>query len=206
MRRQRARALLVDLDGVLRHFSTIKTREVERRYGMEPGRLWETASVWGRMQPALAGEVTHDQWMSTVVGELVFAAGGHERAVAAVAEWQADRGAVNAGLLDFIRSVRTAGLPVGIATNGTDVLAADLDALGLAGEVDVVVNSSEVGVHKPAKEFFVAACQAIRVPPPLVLFIDDDDRAVRGARAAGLSALRWSGPDDLRYVRAALEL
>ncbi|WP_033343881.1 HAD family hydrolase [Catenuloplanes japonicus] len=206
MRRQRARALLVDLDGVLRHFSTIKTQEIEQRYGMEPGRLWQTASVWGRMQPALAGEVTQAQWMSTVADELVFAAGGPERAQAAVAEWQAERGAVDADMLAFVRSVRAAGLPVGIATNGTDTLAADLDTLGLTGEADVVVNSSEVGMHKPAKEFFVAACLAIGVPPPLVLFIDDDDRAVRGARAAGLSALRWSGPDDLRYVRAALDL
>ena len=206
MRRQRARALLVDLDGVLRHFSKIKTQEIERRYGMEPGRLWQTASVWGRMQPALVGEVSHAQWMSVVVDELTFAAGGPERARAAVDEWQAEHGTVDRDLLAFLRDVRAAGLPVGIATNGTDALPAALDALALTAEVDVVVNSSVVGVHKPAKEFFVAACQALQLPPSLVFFIDADDRAVRGARAAGLSALRWSGPDDLRYVRAALDL
>ncbi|MDR7273305.1 HAD family hydrolase [Catenuloplanes atrovinosus] len=206
MRRQRARALLVDLDGVLRHIPVNKAQEIERRYGMEPGRLRQTASVWGRMQPALVGEVSHAQWMSVVADELAFAAGGPERARAAVAEWQAERGTVDQTVLSFVRDVRAAGLPVGIATNGTDALGAELDALGLTGEVDVVVNSSEVGAHKPAKEFFLAACQAIGVPPPAVFFIDADDRAVRGARAAGLSALRWSGPDDLRYVRAALEV
>ncbi|GAB7043332.1 MULTISPECIES: HAD family hydrolase [Catenuloplanes] len=206
MRRQRARALLVDLDGVLRHVPDIKLQEIEQRYGMEPGRLLDTATVWGRMQPALVGEVSHAQWMSVVADELTFAAGGPERARAAVHEWQAERGVVDQSMLAFLRDVRAAGLPVGIATNGTDALPADLDALGLTGEVDVVVNSSVVGVHKPAKGFFVAACQALQLPPSLVFFIDADDRAVRGARAAGLSALRWSGPDDLRYVRAALDL
>jgi putative hydrolase of the HAD superfamily len=29
---------------------------------------------------------------------------------------------------------------------------------------------------------------------------------VRGARAAGLAAIRWGGPADLRYLRAALDL
>jgi putative hydrolase of the HAD superfamily len=37
-----------------------------------------------------------------------------------------------------------------------------------------------------------------------VLFVDDDDRMISGARVAGLPAYRWSGPEGLRYVRAAL--
>jgi putative hydrolase of the HAD superfamily len=36
--------------------------------------------------------------------------------------------------------------------------------------------------------------------------VDDDDRVVRGARAAGLSAYRWTGPQHLTYLRKALEL
>jgi putative hydrolase of the HAD superfamily len=39
-----------------------------------------------------------------------------------------------------------------------------------------------------------------------VLFVDDSDRCVRGARVAGLSAYRWNGPDDLPYLRSALGL
>jgi len=39
-----------------------------------------------------------------------------------------------------------------------------------------------------------------------VLFVDDDDRVVRGARAAGLSAYRWAGPEHLSYLRKVLDL
>ena len=107
-------------------------------------------------------------------------------------------------MLAFVREVRAAGIRVGLGTNATDLLDADLAALGLTEELDVIVNSSVVGVHKPGKEYFQAACEALATPPGRVLFVDDEDRAVAGARVAGLSAHRWSGPADLRYLRAAL--
>jgi len=122
----------------------------------------------------------------------------------AVAEWAAYRGEVDPEVLAFVRELRAAGVPVGLATNATDALDADLAQLGLVGEVDVVVNSSVVGAHKPTVEYFQQACQAIGAPPSRVLFVDDTDRHVRGARVAGLAAYRWSGPADLRYLRAAL--
>ncbi|MEU7399651.1 HAD-IA family hydrolase, partial [Streptomyces albogriseolus] len=131
-------------------------------------------------------------------------AGGPDRARAAVEQWQRYRGEVDTEVLDFVREVRAAGITVGLATNATDLLDADLTTLGLVGELDVVVNSSALGVHKPAPEYFQAACQALATPPARVLFVDDEDWAVRGARSAGLSAHRWGGHGDLRYLRAAL--
>jgi putative hydrolase of the HAD superfamily len=82
----------------------------------------------------------------------------------------------------------------------------DLETLGVRNEVDVVVNSSVIGVYKPTREFFAEACGAIGIPAARVLFVDDEDRNVRGARAAGLAAYRWNGPMDVAYLRAALGL
>ena len=42
--------------------------------------------------------------------------------------------------------------------------------------------------------------------PARVLFVDDTDRHVRGARVTGLAAYRWNGAADLPYLRAALVL
>ncbi|RKR90716.1 putative hydrolase of the HAD superfamily [Micromonospora pisi] len=204
MARERATALLVDLDGVLRQWDPAVTEAVEREFGLPAGALLETAMRWSLLQPAVTGQISHLDWMAGVAEALAEPAGGRERAVAAVDQWQAYRGVVDPDVLAFVREVRASGHRVGLATNATDRLDTDLATLELVDEVDLVLNSSALGVHKPAKEFFQLACQALGSPPGRVLFVDDDDRSVRGARAAGLSAYRWSGPADLPYLRAAL--
>ena len=103
--------------------------------------------------------------------------------------------AVAADLLELVSEARAAGRRVGIAA------AADARS-DLADRFDAVVDSTA----KPAPAFFAAACAAVSALPAQTLFVDDTDRAIRGARAAGLAAMRYSGPDDLRYLRAALDL
>ncbi|MEU8219295.1 HAD-IA family hydrolase [Micromonospora taraxaci] len=205
MARERATALLLDLDGVLRRFDPAVAAGVEREYGLADGVLLEIAMQWGRLRPVLTGQLSHAQWVDSVADALAEPAGGPERARAAVEQWQRYRGEVDTEVLDFVREVRAAGITVGLGTNATDLLDADLADLGLAGEFDVVVNSSTLGVHKPAPEYFQGACVALATAPARVLFVDDEDWAVRGARAAGLSAHRWGGHADLRYLRAALD-
>lgn len=204
--RQRASALLIDLDGVLRTWDPQVVAAVEMRHGLKPGALFATAMHDSRLRPAVTGRVGHADWMTGVVQALTEQTGDAAAARAAVDEWQSYRGQVDPQVLAFVREVRAAGTPVGLATNATNLLDADLARLGLVGELDVVVNSSMLGVHKPAKDYFRQACLALGTPPDRVLFVDDEDRSVRGARVAGLSAYRWNGPADLPYLRAALDL
>jgi putative hydrolase of the HAD superfamily len=196
--RKRPEALLIDFDGVLRVWDASRTAAVEEKYGLPAGALTETAFASPRLGPALVGEVTDAEWMAGVGAAL----GSPE----AVAEWQNYRGEVSEKVLGLIRDVRAAGHPVALATNATDRLAADLVSLGLTGEFDAVVNSSEVGAPKPSREFFAVACAAVNVSPDRCLLVDDDDRQVRGARASGVSAYRWAGPDHVGYLRAAFGL
>jgi putative hydrolase of the HAD superfamily len=203
MLRQPAQALLIDLDGVLRRWDPAVPAAVEQSYGLEPGALLATAMSWELLRPAVAGEITDAEWMRLVAERLPLEPAA---AQAAVAQWRQDRGEVDPEVLAFVREVRAAGRPVGLATNATDLLRGDLEKLGLTGEVDAVLSSYELQVHKPAPEFFERACAALDIEPPWVLFVDDDDRAVRGARAARLPALRWTGPQDIPYLRKALAL
>jgi putative hydrolase of the HAD superfamily len=201
--RDPARALLIDFDGVLRRWDPAPMIAVELKYGLKPAALLETAMEWDVYRPAMAGELTHEEWMRVVASRLPLEAA---EAASAIAEWQAYRGEIDPDALSFVRDVRSAGRKVGLATNATDLLQSDLEALDLAGEFDVVVNSWDLKVHKPAPEYFQQACELIGEQPKHVLFVDDDDRAVRGARAAHLSAYRWTGPQHLPYLRKALEL
>lgn len=194
-RRRRPTALLIDCDGVLRHFNPAWPDEVERRHGLAGGALMATAFERDRLVPAITGQISHAEWMAGV-GEAL-------GAPAAVTEWATYRGDVVPAVADMIRDVRATGIPVGLATNATDRLDADLAELGLSDAFDAVVNSSVVGVAKPHPDYYVAGCKALGVAATDCLFLDDSSRFVAGARAAGLMAQRFTGEADVRYVRAA---
>ncbi len=204
--RERPLALLVDLDGVLRSFDPSLPADIERRYQLLDGELMRSAFTLSRILPVLVGAEAHAAWLDSVVADLAPVAGGHAQARAAVEEWQGHRGAVVPEALSLVREARAARIPVGLATNATDWLDADLAKLGLTGDFDTVINSSVIGAHKPTREFYDAACRAVGQAPARCLLVDDDDRNVRGARVAGLSAYRWNGAADLPYLRAALGL
>jgi putative hydrolase of the HAD superfamily len=201
--RDPARALLIDFDGVLRRWDPAPMIAVELEYGLKPAAFLETAMEWDVYRPAMAGELTHEEWLRVVASRLPLSSSD---ATAAVEEWQAYRGEVDPDALAFVREVRAAGRKVGLATNATDLLPADLDALDLTGEIDVVINSWDVKIHKPAPGYFARSAELIGELPKHILFVDDDERVVRGARAAGMSAYRWTGPQHLHYLRKALEL
>jgi putative hydrolase of the HAD superfamily len=203
LKRQPARALLIDLDGVLRRWDATVATAVEESYDLPPGTLLRTAMSWELLRPAVSGELTDAEWMAAVADRLPLPS---SEAADAVAKWQEHRGFVDPEVLAFVREVRAAGRPIGLATNATDLLRGDLATLGLAGEFDAVISSWELKIHKPAPEFFVRACAELGQEPPWVLFVDDDDRSVLGARVAKLPAFRWTGPDGIPYLKRALGL
>jgi putative hydrolase of the HAD superfamily len=196
----------VDFDGVLRRYDPAVSAAAERRYGLAPGAVLAAALEWERLLPAITGKITRAEWLTRVAEALSDRVGGPAAARALMVEWDAYRGAVVPEVLAFVRAARRGGVRVALATNATDDLDLDLAAFGVAGDFDAVANSAVLGVHKPTREYFEAACALVDTPPAQCLLLDDDDRNVRGARAAGLSALRLRGVADLRYARAALEL
>ncbi|GHJ49830.1 haloacid dehalogenase [Catellatospora sp. TT07R-123] len=199
MRRRPAEALLIDFDGVLRQYDPDAYPGFEQRHGVAPSALLDSGLTWGRLLPAITGYWTRQQWLDEIAADTGASA-------EAVAEWDAYRGRIDGPVLEFVRAARAAGRKVALVTNATDDLRQDLARFGLEAEFDAVISSAELRTHKPTKEFFAAACQAVQTPPDRCLLVDDTDRHIRGARVAGLSAMRWSGPADLPYLRAALSL
>ncbi|MEV6931481.1 HAD-IA family hydrolase [Dactylosporangium sp. NPDC051485] len=203
---QRPTALLIDFDGVLRAFDPSINAKIEQRYGLEPGTVLDTALQWDRLLPAITGRMTRADWLATVAATLADRVGGPERAAELMDEWVVYPGTVDPDVLQFVRDVRAAGHPVCVATNSTVEFREVLESFDLATEFDAVAISAEIGVHKPAKEYFQAACALIGTPPARCMLVDDTDRMIRGARAAGLTAYRYMPGDDLSYPRRAFGL
>ena len=60
------------------------------------------------------------------------------------------------------------------------------------------VASYQMRARKPAPEFYARALERIKVAPETCVFVDDLAGNVAGARAAGLDAIQFTGPDTLR--------
>jgi putative hydrolase of the HAD superfamily len=103
----------------------------------------------------------------------------------------------------LIRAARAAGVPVALSRSSGAT--GDVDAAG-DGEFDVVGPPGGPGAQRPSRTYFENACLALNVAPARCLYVGAEERDVRGARAAGLSAYRWNGPQDLAYLHAALGL
>lgn len=188
--------MLVDLDGVLRVWDPSLDATLERRYGLAPASIATAAFGPGSaLLDVVTGRLTDEEWRQDVVQRLVPWCGPSSEEV--VEQWSASVGAVDTGVLAVVRAARRAGWRVGLLTNATDRLNADLRRLGLDHEVDVVANSSELGVAKPDARVYVAACQLLGVRPAECVFVDDSEANVMAAALVGLEAHVHRGVREL---------
>lgn len=187
-------ALVVDLDGVLRLWTGQRTAAIEARHGLPDGALTAVAFHPDRLVPAVTGRVTDAAWRTGVAEELTRRHGAGGRA--AVHEWSAPVGEVDAEVLGLIRAQRRLRT-VALLSNATDRLRSDLRALGLDDEVDAVFSSAELGVAKPDPQVFARVCAALGVAPEQCLFVDDSTGHVAAAAALGLRAHHYRSAAEL---------
>lgn len=64
---------------------------------------------------------------------------------------------------------------------------------------DRIIASHHLGVRKPSAAFFRHLMEDLGAPASQILFVDDREENVAGARAAGLRAHRFAGVTDLRH-------
>jgi HAD superfamily hydrolase (TIGR01509 family) len=183
-------AVLVDLDGVVRHFDVAHREELERAHGLAPGAILEAAFDVARVGDASDGSITKAAWLAAV-GEAI---GAPEAALA----WGSSPAAVDTDVLAIVDELRADGLPVGILTNGTDEVAAELAALDLTDRFDHLFNSWEIGHTKPDRRVFAHCCAVLDLPPERVAFTDDSPAKLAGARELGMPVDPFVGADRLR--------
>lgn len=71
---------------------------------------------------------------------------------------------------------------------------------------EFAISSHHVGVCKPDPAIFARAVERAQLPPDAIVFFDDLQANVDGARAAGLRAFRTLGPSGVRDVLAREKL
>jgi HAD superfamily hydrolase (TIGR01509 family) len=197
------RALLIDLDGVIRIWDEAHDRLTEQHFGLPPGTMRSIAFAPALLELVITGKTTDEAWRHQIEQRLAEQFPWCD-AAAATQHWSTSAGAVDQQMLALVRQCR-GYIPVGLITNATSRLSRDLEHLHLSGEFDVIINSSVIGAAKPHRDIFLAALDALRAQPATTLFIDDSPGHVLAACDLSTIQYRYDKPPTQRHASAACE-
>jgi putative hydrolase of the HAD superfamily len=107
-----------------------------------------------------------------------------------------------AGMIDVVRALRGAGVPVGIVSNSEGKLAELAAEIGWGDDFLFVADSGKLGIEKPDPAIFHWAAERLAVPAAQVAHVGDSWAAdVEGALRAGMRAV-WFQPHGGGGTRA----
>jgi putative hydrolase of the HAD superfamily len=195
--------LVIDLDGVIRHWDAEHLRTHEERLGLPEGAIGAAAFDADRLGRAMDGRLPFEGWAAEI-GAAVAAAHGVDADEVAEA-WSEASWTIDLGVIELVQAVR-ATVPVALLSNASTRLRHDLEASEILDAFDAVVGSADVGVAKPDRGAYVAAADAIGVAVDRCCFVDDLQPNIEGARAAGMRAERFEDVDGLRALVVELGL
>ena len=98
------------------------------------------------------------------------------------------------GARELLTELRHRGFKIGILSNGfREVQHNKLHASGIAGMIDLVVLSDDIGINKPDRRLFdFAVSQAATSAERCLMIGDNPDTDIAGAKNAGWRALRFN--------------
>jgi putative hydrolase of the HAD superfamily len=105
--------------------------------------------------------------------------------------WREYLGSANTELIEYVRRLRPR-YRTGILSNSfVGAREREQAAYGFADLVDDIVYSHECGLSKPDPAIYALACERLRVEPAQMVFLDDYEPCVEGARKAGIHAVLY---------------
>ncbi len=182
------RAVVFDIGGVL---------EITPDLGVD--RLWEARLGLP------AGEIEermHDVWAGGSIGAITLddvhrairvRVGMDEQELAAYMAdvWREYVGTANTELMEYARRLRPR-YRTGILSNSfVGAREREQAAYGFEELVDEIVYSHEAGMSKPDPRIYALVCARLDVRPEEMVFLDDADVCVAGARDVGIHAVHY---------------
>jgi putative hydrolase of the HAD superfamily len=188
------RALLMDADGVVQYPSPGWLKEMARLGG--PGFIPE---AFRREATTLTGNVDLREELAGILERR----GRTCTADDILAVWY--RIEVDERMLILVDRVRAAGVVTALATNQQSYRGTYIkENLPYDQHFDHQFHSFEVGLAKPDPAYFAHIVETIGVEPAEAVFVDDVLANVRGAQAAGLSAVHFAQTDTYGSLRCRL--
>ncbi len=181
--------VLLDLDGVVRHFDTEYVSRVEAVAGLADGAILVAAFETDLLHSVVTGQITRAEW-AVEVGRKINNPG-------AAQDWLAVPAVVDEELMVVVDELRDCGVTVAVLTNGTDTIPAEMIELRLADRFDAIFSTSEIGFAKPDRRAFEYVCDRLDVDPTKVFFTDDSESKLGGPLEIGMQARQFVGVETL---------
>lgn len=201
-----ASALVLDFGGVISKTLFETHDATEAALGLAPGTLtWrgpfaeETDPLWSAMQRGQLSE--RDYWLtrSREVGRLVGEEWRDMQTFVRRARGADPMLVVRPEAERAIRIAHNAGRKLAILSNELDLFygAEFRRKLPLLVHFDVIVDATHTKILKPDPRAYRAVCDALELTPQTCVFVDDQERNIKGAIACGMPTV-WF---DVRHPR-----
>lgn len=179
-------ALLVDFGGVLTSPVLDAFAALSQECGLAKG---EALRLLTQDEQARSALVEHeegrldDAGFEEALGAAVVRAGGHlpDRSLLATLDAHME---LDTAMIDLVREVRAAGIPVALVSNSLG--RGCYDRVDLDELFDVAVISGRVGVRKPSRRIYTIACERLGVAPQECVLVDDLEHNLAGAARLGV--------------------
>lgn len=195
--------ILIDFDGVLRHWSGTEVKDAEAMLGLDSGTLFTWAFSPQLLIPAITGTISHEEWHERVYSKLAHL---YDDNIASqlVAAWDTASWEIDTHFLRGLQQLAPTCKLV-LVTNATSRLDSDLRKVGLESTFDGVVNSSHIKVAKPEPHFFEKALSVAGSKVSNTVFIDDSLDNVNAARSMGIASIHHKNTiETLEFIQQQL--
>jgi epoxide hydrolase-like predicted phosphatase len=193
------RGVVFDIGGVLEITPSLGVQVAwARRLGLTPDELAaRTRAVWqGGSIGTLTEAGVHDQ-LGALLG---LDPSGVREFMADI--WTEYLGTLNTELYGYFRSLRPRYRTGLLSNSFVGAREREQQRYRFGDSADVIVYSHEVGLSKPDPRVYELTCERLGVPPDEVVYVDDVEAAVTGARRVGMHAIRF---EDTARTIAAVE-
>ena len=200
------RAVIFDLGGVVLDSPMLGIARYEQEMGLEPGfinrRIVETGpdGAWARLEQ---GRLDMAQFFDAFESEC--AAVGARISARDLMGRMGESGGVRPVMLEAIHCIRERGLAVAALTNNwkspeaetqDEAARVGVGVGDLESHFDLFVESSVVGLSKPAPRIYLHACEGLAIEPSQAIFLDDIGRNLKAAHQLGMTTIKVVSPEQ----------
>jgi putative hydrolase of the HAD superfamily len=181
-------AVVFDIGGVLEITPDLGVTGMwESRLGLAPGELNKGMhDVW---RGGSIGTISEDEVHQMVTERLGL--DGQQLAEFMGDIWREYLGTANTEMIDYARRLRPLYRTGIISNSFVGARKREQAVYGFEDLVDVIIYSHECGMSKPDPGIYALACERLQAEPAQMVFLDNYEPCVVGARQAGIHAVLY---------------